>query len=447
MNDLKFLEIMGKIDDDLIREADVDSAAGKKSKPIISKNVVYAIGSVAAAAVITVSSVAFYNYHKPSDLLVDHSAIQQDNPSQNDSNPDNQGIPVTTNGDNVAEHSTSSTADTVQTDEKQPSTNETVSTEIQDTNTIVLENDTSKTDTQTQSPSDNTTPETQPTQQPKITTQEQSHTQPSEEIVSADYYYQNFSATVDPDSDAYGEDELHLVSIVISGRYYYQLDTSEHPAHNIPSTVSDSDFGEYVGNITELQEYDDPANYTVSSKEPNLSGADVYYYAPADSSAVIIVKRGQQCSIFVFNGMANVSDNNSVFAETFKLYGASSAEDIENISFSVATPNGSVMEIKSQGVITDRDRINSIVDILYQLTPESETDSLSATPQWLIDAWNDYRANPDAYTREDIAFDITFKNGTVLKDISYQPYLGNGYVSGMQELTPEQNATLRALIQ
>ncbi len=71
---------------------------------------------------------------------------------------------------------------------------------------------------------------------------------------------------------------------------------------------------------------------------------------------------------------------------------------------------------------------------------------MSATPQWLIDAWDTYKSNPDAYTREDIMLDITFKNGTVLKDISYQPYLGNGYVSGMQELTTEQNATLRSLM-
>lgn len=354
MNELKFLKVMGKIDEDLLKEAEVDIEKKYSSKPSISKRSIFAFGSVAAAAVVAISSVAFYNSYKP----FDHSI-------------------------------------------------------------------------------------TQPLQ---VTTQEPKYTDSPTEIGASDYYYKKFDATVNPDSDAYGEDGLPIISIVISGNHYYQLDSSEHPAHSISPIISDSDFGRYIGNIVELSEYDDPAKYTVSSQEPTLAGADVYYYAPADSSAVIIVKKSEQCSIFVFNGIAAVSDNSSVFAETFRFYGADSADDIENISFSIAAPSGAVIEITSQVTITDRDKINSIVNVLYQLNPEKNSDSLLVTPQWLIDAWDTYRSNPDAYTREDIMLDITFKNGTILKDISYQPYLGNGYVSGMQELTPEQNTALRALL-
>ena len=439
MNELRFLEIMGKIDDDLIRGAMSDTK--QKDSRIVTRRNICAFGSVAAAAVITVGSVAFYNAHKPSDLLADHSVIEQDNSHKDDGNPEHQGIPATTSSDKSEEHTTNNSAIASQTDKPQEDTKGTVTTPVKDTDAVESENAASKTDSQTQRPSDSSAPDTQ-----QGTAQEHNQTDPPEDPTSANNYYQNFKATVDPYSDAYGEDELHLVSVIISGRYYYQLDTSEHPAHNISAVVSDSDFGEYVGRITELCEHDDSSKYTVSSQEPNLSGADVYYYAPADSSAVIIVKKGEQCSIFVFNGMTTATDENSAFAETFKVYGAYSADDIESISFTITVPNGAVYEVAQAGTITDRNRIASIVDILYQLKAENTSDSASATPQWVVDAWEACRADPSAYTMEDITFDIVFKNGTVLKDIIYQPFIGNGYIAGMQELTPEQNITLKELL-
>ena len=436
MNELRFLEIMGKIDDDLIRGAMSDTK--QKDSRIVTRRNICAFGSVAAAAVITVGSVAFYNAHKPSDLLADHSVIEQDNSHKNDGNSDHQGIPATTSSDKSEEHTTNYSAIASQTDKAQKDTKGTVTTAAQDTDAANPKVNASKTDSRTQLPGKSSTSSTQ---QQQGTTQEQKGG-----VNTENAYYRPFSATIDPDNDAYGDDELHLVSVIISGRYYYQLDTSEHPAHNISAVVSDSDFGEYVGRITELYEHDDPSIYTVSSQEPNLSGADVYYYAPADSSAVIIVKKGEQCSIFVFNGMTTATDENSAFAETFKVYGAYSADDIESISFTITVPNGAVYEVAQAGTITDRNRIASIVDILYQLKAENTSDSASATPQWVIDAWEACRADPSAYTMEDITFDIVFKNGTVLKDITYQPFIGNGYIAGMQELTPEQNIKLKELL-
>lgn len=439
MNELRFLEIMGKIDDDLIRGAMSD--AKQKDSRIVTKRNICAFGSVAAAAVITVSSVAFYNAHKPSNLLAEHSVIGQNNSHKDGGNSNHQGIQATTSSDKASEHTTNDSAITSETDKPQEDIKGTVTTAVKDTDADESKTDASKVDFQTQPSSNSSTPNTK-----QGTTQEHIRTDAPKDTTSANNYFQNFKATVDPYSDAYGDDELHIVSIVISGRYYYQLDTSEHPAYNISTVVSDSDFGEYVGRITELNEYDDPSRYTVSSQEPNLSGATVYYYAPADSSAVIIVKKGQQCSIFVFNGMTAASDNGSAFAETFKVYGAYSADDIDNITFTIAASNGAVYEVTQAGTITDRSRINSIVDILYQLKTENTTDSASATPQWIVDAWEACRANPSAYTKEDITFDIVFKNGTVLKDIFYQPFIGNGYVAGMQELTPEQNNALKELL-
>ena len=120
MNELRFLEIMGKIDDDLIRGAMSDTK--QKDSRIITRRNICAFGSVAAAAVITVGSVAFYNAHKPSDLLADHSVIEQDNSHKDDGNSDHQGIPATTSSDNesilaTTAHTQKATASTTQADE------------------------------------------------------------------------------------------------------------------------------------------------------------------------------------------------------------------------------------------------------------------------------------------------------------------------------------------
>ena len=119
MNELRFLEIMGKIDDDLIRGAMSDTK--QKDSRIVTRRNICAFGSVAAAAVITVGSVAFYNAHKPSDLLADHSVIEQDNSHKNDGNSDHQGIPAATSSDNksilaTTTHNQKATASTTQAD-------------------------------------------------------------------------------------------------------------------------------------------------------------------------------------------------------------------------------------------------------------------------------------------------------------------------------------------
>jgi len=77
MNELRFLEIMGKIDDDLISDAITDKCK-KKDNRVITKRNIYAFASVAAAAVITVCSVVFYNAHKPSELLSGNSSVLTD---------------------------------------------------------------------------------------------------------------------------------------------------------------------------------------------------------------------------------------------------------------------------------------------------------------------------------------------------------------------------------
>ena len=94
MNELRFLEIMGKIDDDLINGAMSEEIQNQKESRVITKRNIYAFGSVAAVAVITVGSIVCYNAHKPSDLIVDHSIIEQDNSHKDDRNSNHQDIPA-----------------------------------------------------------------------------------------------------------------------------------------------------------------------------------------------------------------------------------------------------------------------------------------------------------------------------------------------------------------
>lgn len=106
------------------------------------------------------------------------------------------------------------------------------------------------------------------------------------------YYFKAFTSA-DPDSDGYGTDSLNSAEVIVLGSRYIQLEISEYEKYNISDTVSESDFGEFIGTVSEI------SDCPIVCENPCLSGADVYYYAPDDSSSVIIVKKAEQCSIFV----------------------------------------------------------------------------------------------------------------------------------------------------
>ncbi|MDE5770886.1 MAG: hypothetical protein K2I06_04525 [Ruminococcus sp.] len=259
-------------------------------------------------------------------------------------------------------------------------------------------------------------------------------------------YYSPFQATTDPNADVYDPDNdgIYNIEIIIDGIHYSQLGIDEYDGYVIESSVSESDFGEYIGNVVEVNS--DNSDYPVYSKEPELSDAEVYYYAPADNRTVILVKKIEQCSIFKADAQQLISSDGEYlsFSETFGYYGAETSADISSISYTISITDNGLNVITSQGVISDYDTINSIVTILNNLSPETNT---SSTPQWYIDAWNVYKSDPSAYNAESIIIEISLKNGTVIKDITYQPFLADGYISGMQALTSEQNTMLRSLLE
>ena len=352
MNELRFLEIMGKIDDDLIRGAMSDTK--QKDSRIVTRRNICAFGSVAAAAVITVGSVAFYNAHKPSDLLADHSVIEQDSSHKKDGNPDHQGISATTSSDKSEEHTTNYSAITSQTDKAQKDTKGTVTTAAQDTDAANPKANASKTDSRTQLPGESSTSSTQ---QQQGTTQEQ-----KVGVNTENAYYRPFSATIDPDNDAYGDDELHHIDVRTAEGFYRQLGYDEYEANNILSSVNNSDFGGYIGKIVEVSDSNYHGNI-VESKEPTLTGADVYYYAPSGKNkSFIIVKKGDQCSIFIADNI-NVS---SGFKIGLTFFDVQSADDIDSIGYHVDIPdeNGRMLTT-AQDTITDRDRIKAVVYFFY----------------------------------------------------------------------------------
>lgn len=421
MNELRFLEVMGKIDDDLIKEAEIDIEKQYSTKPIISKRSIYAFCSVAAAAIITVSSVAFYNAHDSSELLSNDSFVQPDN-SGDDSSGDNHAI--IPNSEPTFESN----------DNSKP-------TESNDTKATSANDDSSQ---QT----------TAATKTPDLSTENNSNTTQNTEPPAQDHkggitiencYFQPFIATVDPNSDAYGEDELHQVDVRTADGFYRQLGLDEYDANGIASNISNTNFGGYIGKIVEVNDSDYHGN-GAESQEPTLAGADVYYYSGTGNNKVfIIVKKSEQCSIFI-DDTINVSAG---FQMGLSFFNVQSADDIQAIEYQIYVPDGSGIIIPSaQKTITDTEAIGAFYELICQLQPEdySALPEHIGTPQWLVDAWENYKTDPNAPLKEDYSIIIILKDGTVLQDITYQPYLGNGYIENMQELTPEQNTALRTLL-
>lgn len=394
MNELKFLEVMGKIDNELIREAEVRPAEQPTTIRAITKRRVYAFGSVAAVAAIAVGAVMLLPMQKPSDTPVDHAMLQQD--SHQDNAPTAASmVPASSR----QEPSQSAHAE-------DPSTQH-------DNSTAPI----------TESQSDGHIPGKQ----------------------SAEGYYQPFSATVDPDSDSYGEDEMRHIDVRTAEGFYRQLGLDEYAPNGLAGIVSTADFGEYIGTIREVTDSDYHGNM-VESQEPTLAGAEVYCYAPKGrNKAFIIVKKGGQCSIFMADGI-NTSEG---FRKGLTFFNVQGAENIECVTYEKYIPDDEgQMLLSERNILTSDAAIGAFYALICQLQPEDDSylPAYTATPQWLIDAWEDYKAAPDAPAREDYDIVIQLKDGTVLRSISYQPYLGNGYVEHMQELTPEQNRVLKNLL-
>ena len=267
MNELKFLEAIGKIDGDLIKEADVEK---KKTFP---KRKIYAFGSAAAVAAVAFGSVLLFNSYGQPGSVVDNSIIQSNNNGEN-SHTVNSVFPVSSaeeskqdsRGLNSNNSKTENSKDESVNDvSKQPSTD----TSSQNISSEPVDNSISQiAESQTEDESANNVSEQTSTDTssqnissapidnsiPQIT---ESQTEHNPNTQSTKYYYQPFSAKIVPGSksfggDGFGEEELHHIDVRTSEGFYEQLALDEYASNGISSTIRKTDFGEYIGKIIEV---------------------------------------------------------------------------------------------------------------------------------------------------------------------------------------------------
>ena len=74
MTELKFLEVLGGIDDELIREACSTSASFR----LLHKQWISVFGAMAAAVIVAAGTAVFYRTHRPADLPAAYSEVQND---------------------------------------------------------------------------------------------------------------------------------------------------------------------------------------------------------------------------------------------------------------------------------------------------------------------------------------------------------------------------------
>lgn len=245
-----------------------------------------------------------------------------------------------------------------------------------------------------------------------------------------------FEATAkNPETDSFSEDELHHIDVVFGGDLTYrQLLLDEYSKYGFGEALTQGDFGEYLGKIVETSKNE--PSVKIGSQEPTLRDSKVYYHS-AKGKTALIVQNDRHCSIFVLTGVGES------LKKTYSAYGIESENDIAYMTYCVyGIVNNDYSEIENAKV-TDRNKIKSFFEITKSLKAYEAPDAVSATPDWLNEAWEEYKKAPEKYKREDITINIHLNNGMILEGISYQPFLATGYIDGMELLSPEQNVQLR----
>lgn len=426
MNKLKLTEAVHLIDDSLVNEA-----ANPVRRPIMRHGVIYAAGSVAAAAVVALGGAAIYrSQHPGAALRRDPASAAESSMSAEMPEQTAEPAPESTSARTEGTVLTGDTPAYVPGETDQPQVTEPpVQTAFTTAETAL-----------TTAPQTISTTVTVVTGTTEISTV--SETEQKGGVSDRSVRYQPFAATVDPETDSYSTEEAFHIDVRTADLLYRQMRPEEYAEQGIPALVSVGDFGAYIGRITETDSTSEYHGNAAESQEPNIAGADVYYFA-GRNRGFIIVQKDKACSVFFADTVSTESGLKKGLAQ----FDVQSAGDIAAVRIAKNVPDGARMVTAAEKTLTAREPIEQLYTLLCGLTPEdySALPAHIGTPQWLNDAWAAYRANPTP--RADYEITFVLEDGTALRAAAFQPYLGNGYVSGMQELTPAQHDALLALVQ
>ncbi len=251
------------------------------------------------------------------------------------------------------------------------------------------------------------------------------------------------ASSLDPDLDYYGEDELQHVDVILQGnRIYEQIPESEYTSYGIKKTLQKSDFGEFIGSITEIGPYSEDVLSTPCSQEPAIAGCEVFYYQPVNCDAVIIVRGNDHCSLFRF---MNFTEEGFSYSDNYKVFNVLSADDISRIDYQIEKPDGTLIVKKNEGSITDISDIQFFFNITMSLKPYTRENALSGDPEWLNEAREEYKQS-GIDNQVYVEASVVLKNGLVM-DFSYQPNLGTGYIPGHFFLSENDNDIMRKMFQ
>ena len=251
------------------------------------------------------------------------------------------------------------------------------------------------------------------------------------------------SSPKDPDTDYFGEDELHHVDVILKeNRLYEQIPESEYATYGIGKGLQKSDFGELVGTIKEVGHSSEADVSVPCSQEPTLAGCEVFFYKPANCEAIIIVRGNEHCSLFRFKYF---TEEGVGYSDEYKIFNVLTADDILRIDYRIEIPNGAIIATKKEGSITNSSELKAFFDITMGLKPYANASALSGDPKWMIEAREEYKKlskDEQMY----VEASVVLKNGLSMP-FSYQPNLGTGYVSGHLFLSEDNNTIMRQMFQ
>lgn len=233
-----------------------------------------------------------------------------------------------------------------------------------------------------------------------------------------------------------GDSDYSSITFSIGdGRVYRQIKESGYEKLGIKKSISSSDFGEKLGEISK-QETDHIHQdcRCISSEKIYLNGCEVYKYAPISGEAIVIVKGNGHISLFEFYYFEPTGHD---FREVLDVYGIDGADDIENISVKKLKESG-----KTYKTVTNTESIASVYKVLTEIDAFT-TDDTHSKPDWLKKAYEEY--NKTSNGKYMLIVELNFKN-KLSYSFAYEPFLASGYIQDHEFLSAQQNELLKSIL-